>query len=71
MTEKQKTELTRLEKAIETEKEERIRLRESSDVVVECIKALQRKLNNETQLRESFIENSQLEKSAQNKKIDK
>merc|ERR1711970_696194 len=68
--EKGKTELSRLENAIEVEKEERIRLRESSDVVVECIKALQRKLNNETQLRESFVQNSQLEKAAQNKKID-
>merc|ERR1719219_1089175 len=67
---KAKTELSRLENAIEVEKEERIRLRESSDVVVECIKALQRKLNNETQLRESFVQNSQLEKAAQNKKID-
>merc|ERR1712168_1488682 len=53
---KQEAELSRLEEKIEAEKDARIRLRESSDVVVECIKALQRKLQNE--------------KSAQNKKID-
>merc|ERR1712159_521748 len=66
----QEAELTRLEEKIGKEKDARIRLRESSDVVVECIKALQRKLQNETQLRESFVQNSQIEKSAQNKKID-
>merc|ERR1712126_443583 len=38
--------------------------------IIECIKALQRKLQNETQLRESFVQNSQIEKTAQNKKID-
>ena len=67
---KQEAELLRLEEKIEAEKDARIRLRESSDVVVECIKALQRKLQNETQLRESFVQNSQIEKTAQNKKID-
>merc|ERR1711885_80501 len=67
---KQEAELSRLEEKIEAEKDARIRLRESSDVVVECIKALQRKLQNETQLRESFVQNSQTEKTAQNKKID-
>merc|ERR1711887_394894 len=67
---KQEAELSRLEEKIEAEKDARIRLRESSDVVVECIKALQRKLQNETQLRESFVQSSQIEKSAQNKKID-
>ena len=51
-------------------REERIRLKESSDVVVQCIKALQRKLDSESQLREQFVEKTDMDKAIQNKKLD-
>ena len=51
-------------------REERVRLKESSDVVVQCIKALQRKLDNESQMREQFVEKTDMEKAIQNKKLD-
>ena len=65
------TKVSELETKLDAGREERLRLKESSDVVVECVKALQRKLQSETQLREQFVETTGLEKEAQNKKLDR
>lgn len=67
---KHQEKVTELEGQLAVGREERNRLKESSDVVVKCVRALQSKLQNETQIREQFVETSTLEKASQNKKLD-
>ena len=65
-----KEKVNELEEQLAVGREERSRLKESSDVVVNCVRALQTKLQSETQIREQFVETATLDKASQNKKLD-
>merc|ERR1719370_616100 len=63
-------EVNRLQQCIEDEKDERLMLQRSSELLMECVKTLQKKLDTEIVTRRTYQRDTENEKKIQTKKID-
>ena len=64
-------EVNRLQQCIEDEKDERLMLQRSSELLMECVKTLQKKLDTEIVTRRTYQRDTENEKKIQTKKIDR
>ena len=64
-------EVDRLQQCIEDEKDERLMLQRSSELLMECVKTLQKKLDTEIVTRRTYQRDTENEKKIQTKKIDR
>ena len=64
-------EVNRLQLCIEDEKDERLMLQRSSELLMECVKTLQKKLDTEIVTRRTYQRDTENEKKIQTKKIDR
>merc|ERR1711970_1564430 len=69
-SEAHQVEVNRLQECIAAEKDERLMLQRSSELLMECVKTLQKKLDTEIVTRRTYQRDTENEKKIQTKKID-